>query len=182
MLTTSAAIIKHIMTLRDAGKATLGCFYFDYKDKEKQNVHNAVTSFLIQISACSWRCRDIIYRLYSEHGKGTQEPAIENVIDCLKEMITATAPQQPIFIFLDALDECPGDGLPTPRGEVMKLVQDLVSMHLQICTSVLQAAPKLTSKLSSSRWPFPRFRFMKKLDKRWSFPTTSAPWYPRMSA
>jgi hypothetical protein len=130
MLTTSAAIIKHIMTLRDAGKATLGYFYFDYKDKEKQNVHNAVTSFLIQISACSWRCRDIIYHLYSEHGKGTQEPAIEIVIDCLKEMITATAPQQPIFIFLDALDECPGDGLPTPRGEVMKLVKDLVSMHL----------------------------------------------------
>ncbi|KAH8977639.1 hypothetical protein EDB92DRAFT_734398 [Lactarius akahatsu] len=32
-----SAIVQHIMALRDAGKATLAYFYFDFRDDEKQN-------------------------------------------------------------------------------------------------------------------------------------------------
>jgi hypothetical protein len=88
MLTASSAIIQHIMKLRDAGRATLAYFYFDFRDEEKQNVRNAVTSLLIQLSAYSKPCCDIIYHLYSAHGKGTQQPSNGILIDCLKEMLT----------------------------------------------------------------------------------------------
>ena len=118
------------MTLRDTGSATLTYFYFDFRDEEKQNVRNAVTSLLVQLSAYSKHCCDIIYRLCSAHGKGTQQPSIGILIDRLKEMLTVTARQKPIFIIMDALDECPDYGSPTPREEVLDLVMVLVRLQL----------------------------------------------------
>ena len=138
MLTVSAEIIQLIMTLRDNGAATLGYFYFDFRDEQKRNVRDAVTSLLIQLSAYSKPCHDIIYRLYSTHGKGTQQPSDGSLIDCLKEMLTITAQEQQTFIVMDALDECPNDGIPTPREEVLNLVKDLVRLRipkLRICVT-----------------------------------------------
>ena len=130
MLIISAAIIQHIMILHDAGSATLTYFYFDFRDEEKQNVRNAVTSILVQLSSSSKHCCDILYRLYSAHGKGTRQPSNEILINRLKEMLTVTARQKPIFIIMDALDECPDDGTPTPREEVLNLVMVLVRLQL----------------------------------------------------
>jgi hypothetical protein len=137
MLTASSAIIKYIMTMRDAGRATLAYFYFDFRDEEKQNVRDAVTSLLIQLSAYSKPCCDIIYRLYSAHGKGMQQPNNCILIDRLKEMFTV-ANQYPIFIIMDALDECPDLGMPTPREAVLNFVMDLVRLelpNLHICVT-----------------------------------------------
>jgi hypothetical protein len=137
MLTISSAIIQHIMKLRDAGRATLAYFYFDFRDEEKQKIRSAVTSLLIQLSAYSKPCCDLIYRLYSSHGKGTQQPSNGALINRLKEMLTV-ATQQPIFIVMDALDECPDDGMPTQREEVLKFVKVLVSLqlpNLHICVT-----------------------------------------------
>ncbi|KAF8261051.1 ankyrin repeat-containing domain protein [Lactarius quietus] len=40
--------------------------------------------------------------------------------------------QVPVFIVLDALDECPdSSGIPSPRDEVLQLVEELVNLHLQ---------------------------------------------------
>jgi hypothetical protein len=137
MFTASSAIIQHIMALRDTERATLAYFYFDYRDEEKQTVRNAVTSLLIQLSAYSKPCCDIIYRLYSAHGKGTQQPSNSILIECLKEML-AVVSQQPIFLVMDALDECPDLGLPTPREAVLNFVMDLVRLqlpNLHICVT-----------------------------------------------
>ena len=137
MLTASSAIIQHIMTLRDAGKATLAYFYFDFRNEEKQNVRNFVTSLLVQLSAYSKPCCGIIYRLYSAHGKGTQQPSNGVLVGCLKEMLTVAA-QHRIFVIMDALDECPDSGMPTPREAVLNLVKDLVHLrlpNLHICAT-----------------------------------------------
>jgi hypothetical protein len=117
------------MRLRDAGRATLAFFYFDFRDEEKQNVRNAVTSLLIQLSAYSKPCCDIVHRLYLTHGKGTQQPSNSTLIDRLKEVLTVAA-QQPIFVVMDALDECPDLGMPTPREAVLDLLKDLVRLQL----------------------------------------------------
>ena len=131
--TTSSAIIQHIMKLRDAGNATLAYFYFDFRDEQKQNVRNVVTSLLVQLSAYSKPCCDIIYRLYSTLGKGMKQhrPTNGNLIECLKEMLAILA-QDPIFIVMDALDECPDLGLPSPREAVLNLVKELVCLHVQV--------------------------------------------------
>jgi hypothetical protein len=133
----SSAIIQHIMKLRDAGNATLAYFYFDFRDEEKQNVRNVVTSLLVQLSAYSKPCCDIIYRLYLTHGKGMQQPSNGILIDRLKEMLVVVA-HHPIFVIMDALDECPDLGMPAPREAVLNLVKDLVYLqvsNLHICVT-----------------------------------------------
>jgi hypothetical protein len=129
MLTASAAIIQHIMELRDARRATLAYFYYDFQDEAKQNVANALTSLLIQLSAYSEPCCDIVHRLYLTHGRGAQRSMDDILIDCLEKMLTA-ATQHPIFIVMDALDECPGIGMPTPREAVLDLLKRLVRLQL----------------------------------------------------
>ena len=125
--------------MRDAGLASLAFFYFDFRDEEKkQDFRNFVTSLLIQLSACSSPCCDIIYRLYSTHGKGTQQPSNDALKNCLLEMLSLAA-QQPIYVIVDALDECPDtSGIPTPREDVLNLLEDLVRLgfpNLRICVT-----------------------------------------------
>ena len=142
MFTASSAIIQHIMKLRDAGKATLAYFYFDFRHEEKRNVHKAITSLLIQLSAYSKPCRDIIYGLYLAHGKGTQQPLNDTLNDRLKEMVLVSA-QQPIFLVMDALDECPDDGMPAPREEVLRLVKVLVNLQLRNLHICVTSRPEI---------------------------------------
>jgi hypothetical protein len=67
--------------------------------------------------------------------------------------------QVPIYIVVDALDECPNDsGLPTPREEVLDLVKNLVSLrvpNLHICATSrpeidIQSALELLTSLRVS--------------------------------
>ena len=60
-----------------------------------------------------------------------QQPSNRILIDCLKDML-AVAAQHPIFIVMDALDECPDLGLPSPREAVLNLVKDLIHLHTQV--------------------------------------------------
>ena len=39
------------MALRDTGKASMAYFYFDFRDVDKQKLHNLLPSLLIQLSA-----------------------------------------------------------------------------------------------------------------------------------
>jgi hypothetical protein len=51
----------------------------------------------------------------------------------------SVAAEQPIFIIIDALDECPNfSGVPTPREHVLKVLEDLVGLgqsNLHICVT-----------------------------------------------
>ena len=105
-------------------------FYFDFRDLDKQNRRNLLPSLLVQLSAqSSLRC-DLYYRLYMDYDKGTQKPSEAALMQCLKDMLTVPD-QLPIYIILDALDECPNSyGIPSPREQVLTLVKELVDLHL----------------------------------------------------
>jgi hypothetical protein len=118
------------MALCDAGRASIAYFYFDFRDVDKQKLQNVLPSLLIQLSAQSDSCCDILSRLYSAHKRGVQSPSDRAMIECLKEMLTHEA-QGPIYIIMDALDECPiTSTIPSPREEVLELVEELVGLHL----------------------------------------------------
>jgi hypothetical protein len=108
-------------------------FYFDFRDVDKQKRHNLLPSLLIQLSARSNPCCDILSRLYSSHDCGVRKPSDRAMTECLKEMLTLEA-QGPTYIILDALDECPmTSAIPStraPREQVLELVDELVSLHL----------------------------------------------------
>ena len=118
------------MALRDTGKASMAYFYFDFRDVDKQRLYNLLPSLLIQLSARSdLRC-DSLSRLYSSHDCGVQKPSDRAMIDCLKGMLSLEA-EGPTYIIMDALDECPiTSTIPSPREEVLELVEELVGLHL----------------------------------------------------
>ncbi|KAF8270919.1 hypothetical protein EI94DRAFT_645563 [Lactarius quietus] len=125
-----SAIIKDIMVLQQKRLATMAYFYFDFKDTTKQSRHNALLSLLTQLSACSNGYCDILCGVYKEHNNGTYQPDTEKMVECLKEMLTLPD-QPPVYIFLDALDECPKtSGVPPARKQVLDLLKDLVDLRL----------------------------------------------------
>jgi hypothetical protein len=127
------------MTLRHAGRASMAYFYFDFRDIHKQKLHNLLPSLLIQFSARSDPCCDILSRLYSAHDRGEQQPSDRAMVECLKEMLILLDAQGPTYIILDALDECPKTStIPPPREEVLELVDELVGLqlpNLHICVT-----------------------------------------------
>ena len=105
-------------------------FYFDFRDADKQKLCNLLPSLLIQLSARSDPCCDVLSRLYSLHDRGVRKPSDRAMAHCLEEMLTVEA-QGPTYIIMDALDECPiTSAIPSPREEVLELVDKLVGLRL----------------------------------------------------
>jgi hypothetical protein len=118
-------------------------FYFDFRDVDKQKLRNLLPSLLIQLSARSDPCCDILSRLYSSHDRGVQKPSDRDMVECLKEMLALEAPG-PTYIILDALDECPIlSTIPSPREEVLEFVEELVGLHLSNVHICVTSRPEL---------------------------------------
>ena len=126
------------MAVCDTGSAIMAYFYFDFKDLRKQTCHELLISLVSQLSTRSSPCCDILHHVYKAHENGTQQPNDETLKECLKQMLRLPG-QGPIFIVLDALDECPDSfTFPSPRDEVLQLVKELVDLHfpeLHICVT-----------------------------------------------
>ena len=126
------------MALREAGLASVAYFYFDFRDTNKQNLRNALPSLLTQLSARSDSSCRILSRVYKAHDDGALKPSTSTMIACLKEML-ALPGQGPVYIILDALDECPNtSGIPSARKQVLDLIKDLVGLwlsNLHICVT-----------------------------------------------
>ena len=131
LLFSSSSIIEDITAECESGSAIMAYFYFDFKDLRKQTRHDLLRSLVTQLSTDSSPCCDILYRVYKAHKDGTRQPSDDTLKECLKQMLRLSE-QRPIFIILDALDECPdSSGFPPPRTEVLQLVKDLVNLHLR---------------------------------------------------
>ena len=118
-------------------------FYFDFWDFKKQTCHDLLRFLVFQLSARSRSSRDILHRVYRTHENGTRQPSDDSLTECLNEMQRLLGPG-PIFIILDALDEClDSSGIPSPRDEVLQLVKELVELHLQELHSCATSRPEV---------------------------------------
>ena len=135
-LSPSSGVIQDIVAQHEAGSAITAYFYCDFRDEDKQNCRNLVLSIISQLCAQSDICCYMLSQIYSDHGDGAQQPSDETLIGCMTEMISIPV-QVPIYLIVDALDECPNDsGLPTAREEVLDLINDLVGFpNLHICVT-----------------------------------------------
>ena len=133
---TSSVIIQDIQSLSNAGLAYMAYFFFDFKDTGKQDSRALLSSLLVQLSDQSKQCCDILIGSYRAHQDGSQQPTDDSLVRCLKDMLT-TIGQVPLYIVVDALDECPNDsGIPSSREKVLQLVKALVSLrhrNLRLC-------------------------------------------------
>jgi hypothetical protein len=128
---SSSSVIQDTMAVCETGSAVMAYFYFDFKDLRKQTCHDLLLSLVSQLSSRSSPCCGILHRVYEAHEKGSRQPSDDTLKECLKQMLRLSG-QRPIFIVLDALDECPDtSGLPPPRSEVLQLVKELVDLRLR---------------------------------------------------
>jgi len=59
-----------------------------------------------------------------------QKPSEDDLMKCLKDMVSLPD-QLPVYIIIDALDECPdSSGMPSPREQVLDLLKELVELSL----------------------------------------------------
>ena len=137
-LSKSSVIIRDIKSISNASSAFLAYFYFDFKDTSKQDSRALLSSLLVQLSDQSDMFCDILLSLYSAHKQGSEQATDDSLAECLKNMLTTTG-QAPIYLIMDALDECPNDsGIPSLRERVLKLVKEFVGLHhpnLRLCAT-----------------------------------------------
>jgi hypothetical protein len=118
------------LALGNTRKALIAYFYFDFRDVDKQNLRDLLSSLLIQLSARSDPCCDILSQLYSSHDRGVRKPNDRAMVECLKKMLTLET-EGPAYIIMDALDECPTTStIPSPREDVLDFVGEIVGLHL----------------------------------------------------
>ncbi len=124
--------------MRKAGLATMAYYYFDFRDVKKQDRYGLLSSLVSQLSAELDSCYNVLSRLYSDHAGGTRRPTTDALTKCLKDMLNLRG-QGPIYIVVDALDECPDvSGMLSPREEILELVEDLVTwkvLNLHLCVA-----------------------------------------------
>ncbi len=122
--------------LSNVGSALMAYFYFDFKDTGKQDARALLSSLLIQLSDQSDPCCDALFSLYSRHKRGSEQPTIDSLMLCLKNMLTKIG-SFPTYLIVDALDECPDhSGMPSSRETVLGLVGELVEFrhpNLRLC-------------------------------------------------
>jgi hypothetical protein len=100
------------MAVCESGSAIMAYFYFDFKDLKKQTCRDLLLSLVSQLSTRSSPFCEILHRVYQVHDEGTRQPSDDTLKECLKQMLRLPG-RGPIFIVLDALDECPdSSGLP----------------------------------------------------------------------
>ncbi|KAN0133254.1 hypothetical protein V8E53_008978 [Lactarius tabidus] len=141
-----SAIIEDIKTLCKAGLASVAYFYFDFQDTNKQSRLDLLSSLLVQLSDLSYPCCDILTCLYEAHDNGAHRPSDIVLTQCLKEILTLPE-QGPVYLILDALDECPSTSeIPSTRRRVLDLVKELVGLRLPNLHVCVTSRPEVDIK------------------------------------
>jgi hypothetical protein len=137
MFSISSAIIEDIMHMQNTGSAIMAYYYFDFKDLAKRDIRGLLSSLLIQLCDRSDRCWGVLSKLYTSCD-GRSQASEAALAHCLRDMVKL-AGQEPIYIIVDALDECPNTaGTPSPREKLLKVLDDLVlskRSNLRLCVT-----------------------------------------------
>lgn len=123
--------------------STYMAFFFDFKDTEKQDCCDLLRSVLIQLGNQSVSFNNILIEFYTTHQRGSQQPSDSALIQCLEKMLKVPG-DVPIYIIIDALDECPDiSGMQSSREKVLDLVKRLVELHFPNLRLFITSRPEV---------------------------------------
>ena len=129
ILLSSSAIIEDIQHRKESGSSLVAFYYFDFKDVSKRDARGLLASTLLQLVDESDLCWDTLHQLYGSCHVGSKQPSEAALIKCLKNMIDLPE-QVPIYLIIDALDECPNiTGTPSAREKVLDFIRDLIQSN-----------------------------------------------------
>jgi hypothetical protein len=143
MKLTSSTIIEDINHMHKRGLASLAFFYCDFRDDDKTNLRGLLSSLLLQLCRSSDSYSTILSDFYSEHDSGSRYPSENALIGRLKSILKHPG-HAPIFIIIDALDECSNtSGVPSSREKVLMFVKELVHLHLSTLHICITSRPEV---------------------------------------
>jgi hypothetical protein len=143
IMPTRSAIIQEVERMHAAGLATMAYYYFDFRDVKKQDCDGLLSSLIFQLSAESDSCYNTLSRLYTDNSRGIRKPSISALKKCLKDMLSIPG-NGPIYIIVDALDECPNfPGRPSAREKVLDLIEELVDLNLSDVHLCVASRPEM---------------------------------------
>jgi len=138
MVPASSAIIENIDTMRKCGLASLAFFYHDFRQDKKRDLHGLLSSVVFQFCDQSDSYYDVLSKFYSTHRFGAQKPSDDALVRCLEDILKLPG-KAPIFLVVDALDECSNTSpMPSHREKALALVEKLVDSqlpNLHICVT-----------------------------------------------
>ena len=112
-----------------SSSALIVYYYFDSRDRTKRDVRGLLTSVLVQLAKASEKCWSILSQFHTECKYGSEQPSEAALGQCLKRMVNLPG-QVPIYIIVDALDECPNHiCVPSAREIVLEFVENLVQAN-----------------------------------------------------
>ena len=144
MLLFSSAIIERLQRDCKDGPNSVAYFAFDFRDNHKQSRLDMIPSLLTQLSAQSPpRCEILSNFFDSENDHGAQTPTGNDLKRCLKEMLTFPDKGR-VYIIIDGIDECPNTpGVPSPREEVLDLLDELINLRIPNLWLCVTSRPEL---------------------------------------
>lgn len=138
------------------GQALFAIFYCDFRDDNKKNLRELVSSLIVQLCHQADSYSTILSDFYLAYDNGSRYASDEALIGCLKNMLKHPG-QAPVHIVIDALDECPDAvGRPSPREKVLKFVLELVNLHLQNLRLCITSRPEADIRRVLDPFPFHR--------------------------
>jgi NACHT domain len=142
----SSTIIQEIEVMRKSGLASLAFYYHDFREDQKRDLRGLLSSVLFQLCDQSDSYHDFLSTFYSTHRHGAQNPSNDVLLRCMKELLELPG-QAPVFLIIDALDECPDtSAMPSPREEVLALVERLIESRLTNLRLCVTSRPEIAIK------------------------------------
>jgi len=132
--------------MRRSGLASLIIFYYDFREDQKKGIRGLLSSVLVQLGHQSDSYCDILSKLRSEHDNGSRDPGDDALIRCLKRLLELPR-QTPIFLVVDALDEClTTPALSSPREKLLMLLKNLIDSKLPNLRVCITSRPEVDIK------------------------------------
>ena len=146
MASVSSSIIEDIDGVRKLGLASMAFFYCDFREEQKKDSRGLLSSWLVQLCHQSDVYSDILSKICLEHSNGSRQPSDDALVKCLKEILKLPG-QAPVYLIIDALDECPmTSSLPSPRDKVLMVVETLIDSQLPNTRICITSRPETDIK------------------------------------
>ena len=144
----SSTIIEDIEAMRKSGLASLAFHYYDFREDSKKDRRGLISSMLVQLCHQSNNYCDILSNFYMEHAGGCRVPSDDALFRCLMSILEYPG-EAPIFLIVDALDECPDiSSLSSPRKKVLMLVEKLIDSRLPNLRLCITSRPEADIKFA----------------------------------
>ena len=133
--------------MRKCGLVSLAFFYHDFREDQKSDLRGLLSSVLFQFCDQSDSYYEILSKFYSTHRYGAQNPSNDALVRCFEDILKVPG-QAPIFLIVDALDECPNTSpMPSHREKALALLEKLIDSQLPNLRICVTSQPEVNIKV-----------------------------------